>query len=155
MGFLEEQLRQLHQLQLWQEELESGLELSGSLQDKCYDAFTSDAPQSSSLKSDVMKELKAIGIELFEKDLTESGYRLDAVFTLDGKEVGLEIDGPSRFIGKTPKGGTILKRRQVYNVDGIHIFSLPHWEWDKMKGNREKKQHYLRKLLWHDATVSS
>ena len=146
-SFKEEELRQLHQWQLWQEELESGRELSGSLQDKCYDTFTSEAPQSSALKSDVMKVIKAMGLRLFEKDMTESGYRLDAVIVLGDKEVGLEIDGPDRFIGKKPKSRTILKRRQVHNVDGIRIFSVPYWEWIEMKGNRKKKQHYLQKLL--------
>ena len=67
---------------------------------------------------------------------------------VNGKTIGVEVDGPSHFIGKgrSPLARTILKRRQVPSIDGIKLVSEPYWEWGKL-GNDKLKQRYLRKLL--------
>jgi hypothetical protein len=72
-----------------------------------------------------------------------------SVVEVNGKTVGVEVDGPSRFIGKgrSPTGSTILKRRQVTAIDGIEFVSVPYWECDKLGKDEVKKQEYLRKLL--------
>ena len=79
----------------------------------------------------------------------DSGYRIDAIVEVNGKTVGVEVDGPSHFIGKgrSPLARTILKRRQVPSIDGIELVSVPHWEWYKLGKDKVKKQEYLRKLL--------
>ena len=96
-----------------------------------------------------------MGLELEEEVLTKSGYRLDALVEADGKKVAIEVDGPSHFLGRNPTGSTILKHRQVTNLDGIPIVSVPYWEWralDKLDKDirSEKKQQYLRELLGFD-----
>ena len=79
----------------------------------------------------------------------DSGYRLDAIVQVKGKQVGIEVDGTSHFInrGKTPTGSTILKRRQVSSIDGIELVSVPYWEWDKLDKDEVKEQEHLRNLL--------
>ena len=79
----------------------------------------------------------------------DSGYRMDAIVKVNGKTIGVEVDGPSHFIGKgrSPLARTILKRRQVPSIDGIKLVSVPYWEWGKPGNDEVKKQEYLRKLL--------
>ncbi|EJK46207.1 hypothetical protein THAOC_35135 [Thalassiosira oceanica] len=77
--FPEEELRQLHQWQLWQQELKSGMELPHSLKEKCRNAFISSSYSESKLQNDVVDELKAIGLDLEVEVLLESGYRVDAL----------------------------------------------------------------------------
>ena len=66
---------------------------------------------------------------------------------VNGIKVGIEVDGPSHFINRDPTGSTLLKRRQVSTLDGIHIISVPYWEWDRFGTDRAKKQEYLRAKL--------
>jgi hypothetical protein len=79
--------------------------------------------------------------------LTPSGYRIDALVEVNGEKLGIEVDGPSHFINREPTGSTLLKRRQVSNLDGICIISVPYWEWDQLGKDRVKKQQYLRSKL--------
>ena len=78
--------------------------------------------------------------------LTESGYRLDVLVEVNGEKIGIEVDGPFHFLGRNPNGRTILKHRQVTNVDGSPVVSVPYWEWDELE-DHNKKQQYLRALL--------
>ena len=73
---------------------------------------------------------------------------------VNGKTIGVEVDGPSHFIGKSKSltGSTILKRRQVSSIDGIELVSVPYYEWDMLGKNEVKKQQYLRKLLHTNTT---
>jgi hypothetical protein len=64
-----------------------------------------------------------------------------------GTKVGVEVDGPSHFVGRKATGRTLLKRRQVTSLDEIAVVSVPYWDWDKLGKDREKKQEYLRTLL--------
>jgi hypothetical protein len=78
---------------------------------------------------------------------TPSGYKLDALIEINGKMVGVEVDGPFHFINKQPNGRTLLKRRQVETIDKIPLVSVPYWEWDKLYKDRDKKQKYLKALV--------
>eukprot|EP00985_Skeletonema_marinoi_P019753 scaffold11435_cov98-Skeletonema_marinoi.AAC.2 len=71
--------------------------------------------------------------------LMDSGYRIDALVEVNGKQVGIEVDGPHHFIGKSrsPLARTILKRRQVPLIDGIELVSVPYWKWDKLGKDEE------------------
>jgi hypothetical protein len=86
----------------------------------------------------------------------DSGYRIDAIVEANGKTIGVEVDGPSHFIGESRSllGRTILKRRQVPAIDGIELVSVPYWERIKVGRNKTKKQEYLRKLLGMAAAES-
>jgi len=104
-------------------------------------------PTTSALQNDVFSQLSSLGFKPEEEVLTKRGYRLDAVVEVKGKKIGIEVDGPSHFIGRKPTGSTILKRRQVTNLEGIPVVSIPYWEWDKLRRDSDKKQPYLRSLL--------
>jgi hypothetical protein len=145
--FVREDLRQLHQWQLWQDELKSDINLPPALRDKCRQAFVSESYQSSRFQDDVVSVLSSIGMSLEEEVLTCSGYRLDALVEVNGMKIGIEVDGPSHFIIQEPTGSTILKRRQVSTLDDIQITSVPYWEWNKLGKDRVKKQQYLRSKL--------
>jgi hypothetical protein len=109
--FVPQNLRQLHQWQLWQDELKSGINLPPALRDKCRQAFDLRLPQPSRLQDDVVSVLSSIGLRPKKEELTSSGYRLDALVEVNDMKVGIEVDGPSHFIIREPTGSTILKRR--------------------------------------------
>jgi hypothetical protein len=131
--FVPENLSQLHQWQLWQEELQSGIRLPSALRKKCCQAFISRLPQPSRFQDDVISVLSSISICPEEEVLTPSGYRLDAILKVNGMKVGIEVDGPSHFVNQEPTGSTLLKCRQVCNLSNIKIISVPFWEWYKLE----------------------
>jgi hypothetical protein len=129
---------------LWQEELQSGINLPPALREKCRQAFVSQSYQSSIFQDDVISVLSSIKLCPEEEVLTPSGYRLDALVKVNGEKVGIEVDGPSHFMNQEPTGSTLLKWRQVTTLDGIRIASVPYWEWNKLGNERAKKQGYLQ-----------
>ena len=145
--FIIKSLCQLHQWQLWQKELESSTRLPPSLQKKCYEAFISRGPGPSLIQDDVTAELFSIGLQPEKGKLTERGYRLDALVDVNGNKIGIEVDGPFHFVGRKPAGRTILKHRQITNLEGIRVASIPYWEWEELGMDSGKKQIYLRLLL--------
>ena len=62
-----------------------------------------------------------------------------------GREVAVEVDGPSHFFGRTPTGATALKRRQL-RAAGWALLPVPYWEWNAL-GSEAAKQAYLRAAL--------
>ena len=54
-------------------------------------------PAVSALQSDVILELKAIGLRPDCEALTKRGYRLDAIVEVDGKTIGIDVNGPSHL----------------------------------------------------------
>ena len=148
-GFQPEQLHQLYQWHLWQTQEKCNPGLPRELPDKCHESFQSGVPQPSKLQEDVVAQLVSIGLEPKEEVLMDSGYRIDAIVEVNGKTVGVEVDGPWHFIGdsRTLLGKTILKRRQVPAIDGIELVSVPYWEWRELGKNKEKEQDYLWDLL--------
>ncbi|KAL7547533.1 hypothetical protein ACHAWF_010817 [Thalassiosira exigua] len=146
--FILEDLCKLHQWCLWQQELTPGVKLPPALQEMCFDAFISQYPTTSSLQSDVMSELSSMGLKVEEEVLTGAGYRLDGVVEVDGEKIGIEVDGPTHFHGRERTGSNLIKRRQVANIDGILVVSVPYWEWGQLeKGTSCEKHVYLRSLL--------
>ena len=83
-----------------------------------------------------------------EEVRTEQGYSLDAVVLHGGREVAIEVDGPSHFCGRTPTGATALKRRQLRAV-GWALLPVPYWEWNALDRNAAAKQEFLRDALQH------
>jgi hypothetical protein len=130
--FGKKDLSQLHQWQLWQNELKSDIRLPPALSQKCHHALVAHTTQSSRLQDDVISVLSSIGMHPDEEVLTPSGYRLDALVEVNGTTVGIEVDGPYHFMDQQPTGSTLLKRRQVTNLDGIQIISVPYWEWNEL-----------------------
>jgi hypothetical protein len=151
-GFGAEALFQLHQWHLWQTKEKSCTGLPEALEDRCYNAFISRVPRPSKFQDDVIGQLSSIGLDPKEEVILDSGYRIDAIVEVNGKTIGVEVDGPFHFIGnsKTPLARTILKRRQVPSIDGIELVSVPYWEWVNLGKDQTKKQEYLRRLLGLD-----
>jgi hypothetical protein len=140
-------LRQLYQWHLWQTKEMSYCGLPGVLYDRCYQAFINSDESVSDLQEDVVKELALIGLNPVNDFHTESGYKLDALIEFDDKKVGIEVDGPSHFLGRAANGSTLLKRRHVTNIDKVPLVSVPHWEWSELGMDRSSKQQYLRTRL--------
>ena len=139
--------RQLYQWHLWREELRSDIRLPSSLERECYQAFVSTAPTMSALQGDVISELVASGLRPHCEVLTKRGYRIDAIVEVNGKMIGIEVDGPSHFAGRNMTGNAVLKRRHISGLDGISLVSVPYWEWNAVENNRSKRRQYLSTLL--------
>ena len=141
-----EELSQLHQWQLWQEERGAAWPpLPPELAQRCRDAFSSEDGVASKLQRDVVASLLALELAPQEEVRTPQGYSLDAVVVHGGREVAIEVDGPSHFCGRTPTGATALKRRQL-RAAGWALLPVPYWEWDAL-GSKAAKQAYLRAAL--------
>ena len=91
--------------------------------------------------------LRALGLALREEVRTPQGYSLDAVVSHGGREVAVEVDGPSHFVGRTPTGATALKRRQL-RAAGWALLPVPYWEWNDLGGSSARRE-YLRAALRH------
>lgn len=136
-------LSQLYQWHLWQLEINSSICLPPMMQRICREAFVSRRAFSPDLKDDVVRELIAVGLQPAVDVQMHSGYSLNALVELNGYFIGVEVDAPSNFICREPTAKTILKRRQVLNIDGVPTISVPHWEWVALGDNRTDKQQYL------------
>jgi hypothetical protein len=62
------------------------------------------------------------------------------------------VDGPSHFRGRTPKGETAFKRRQL-RAAGWALLPVPYWEWDALGSSKVAKQEYFRAAL--DLAISA
>ena len=89
--------------------------------------------------------LRALGLAPREEVRTPQGYSLDVVVSHGGREVAVEVDGPSHFVGRTPTGATALKRRQL-RAAGWALLPVPYWEWNAL-GSKAANQEYLRGAL--------
>ena len=146
-GFVPDALRQLHQWQLWQEERGAAWPpLPPELAQRCRDAFSQAEGVPSRLQRDVAASLSALGLAPREEVRTPQGYSLDAVVSHGGREVAVEVDGPSHFLGRTPTGTTALKRRQL-RAAGWALLPVPYWEWDALGSSKAAKQEYLQGAL--------
>ena len=139
-----EAMCQLHQFILWRKELKAEIPLSSTFQLSCYSAYIKREPSPSAFQDHVMNEIKSLGLKPREEYLTSTGYTLDALVEINGEQVGVEVDGPFHFAGQgQPLGKMTLKHRQVLNVSGIRIVSIPYWEWEAVLNRKD----YLRSKL--------
>ncbi|KAL7446801.1 hypothetical protein ACHAXM_011261 [Skeletonema potamos] len=138
--------RQLHQWNVWRKELNSDIVLPHELGTRCYNEFTRNTLVISDLQKQVASVLHSVGLNPDEEVETKSGYMLDATFIHNGKVIGLEVDGPYHFVGRKKKGNTILKQRQIANVDLIPVISVPYWEWIDLQTLDDKEGYILNKI---------
>ena len=123
--------------------------LPPELAQRCRAAFCEEEGAPSRLQRDVAASLRALGLAPREEVRTPQGYSLDAVVSHSGREVAVEVDGPSHFVGRTPTGATALKRRQL-RAAGWALLSVPYWEWNALGqalGSKTAKQAYLQRAL--------
>jgi hypothetical protein len=151
-AFSPSELCQLLQWQLWRDEKSADWPpLPPSLARRCRDAFGEGGSRPSQLQSQVADALRAMGLQVQEEVRTSLGHSLDAVVQLDGRQVGIEVDGPSHFVGRTPTGSTALKRRQL-KAAGWTLLPVPYWEWAEIgrsspQARRRLRFAYLARLL--------
>ena len=88
-----------------------------------------------------------------EEVRTVQGYSLDAVVCVDGRDVAVEVDGPSHLVGHSPTGATALKRRQL-RAAGWPLLAVPYWEWVALNG-AGRREYMLRGLAEAAATVGA
>jgi RAP domain/FAST kinase-like protein, subdomain 1 len=159
MFFGVEELCQLHQFLLWCKE-QTGAACSWfpvERSQQCRKAFVADEVAPSRLQNDVVAALEKLqDVSHVEVEvLTESGYSIDAVAVFQGNRIGIEVDGPSHFVGQSqsPNGATLLKQRQLRALEDWKLVSIPYWEWNEIdkkgssKERRENKGLYLQKKL--------
>jgi len=148
-SFSHEGLCQLHQWQLWRHENCIYDDFPVDLQHRCHKAFTEVKGQPSNLQSKVVNVLTILDdiSDVQEEVQMASGYSVDAMVTFQDRTIGIEVDGPSHFVGRThaPKGPTRLKRRQLWKLDNLHLLSIPYWKWDGKSEDELKK--YLQTEL--------
>jgi len=152
--FNEEELCQLHQWNLWGREVLGENLLPMDLSEHCLTVFSSVEMLPSKLHHDVVCKLHEIGVPLREKVPLKTGYSIDILLNYHGKNIAVEVNGPSRYIGQSQKqsGTTRLKHRQIGNLENFKIVSLPFWEWDNITSNdgeivSQKQTEYLKQLL--------
>ena len=76
--------------------------------------------------------MSSLSVHVKEQHRCEaSGYSIDALVTLnDGKQLAVQVDGPSRFLGRSQQrnGATLLKHRQLRHFEW-RVVSTPYWAW--------------------------
>ena len=118
-GFVPEALSQLYQWHLWQTKENCNPGLPEELAGRCHNSFISEDPTISKFQVDVAAQLSSIRLEPQEEVFMDSGYSIDAVVEVDEKPVGVEVDGPSHFIGKSK---TINKIPMHYETNTDYNF---------------------------------
>ena len=154
-GFSPPELCQLHQFNLWQKFEKRGKGLPPVLANRCYKAFVNSNQQSRqfSIQRDVIQTLHSMGLKTKADVMTKQGYHVDVMVELeDGKKVTIEVNVRRHLIGKKPTGSTLLKRRQIANVEWIKLVNIVHWDWEQLgqyrgQQGRAKKQSFLRGML--------
>ncbi|PNH08981.1 hypothetical protein TSOC_004432 [Tetrabaena socialis] len=80
--------------------------------------------------------------------------RVDVVVELaGGRQVAVEVDGPTHFLANDPhtrarNGSTQLRDRQLGRLFGAgNVASVPHWEWKGMRGDAGREEGFLLRLL--------
>ncbi|KAH0710937.1 uncharacterized protein [Solanum tuberosum] len=123
------------------------LSLKGELEEKISSAGRTkrfNQKVTSSFQKEIARLLVSTGLDWVREHAVD-GYTLDAA-VID-KRVALEIDGPTHFSRNSgsPLGHTMLKRRFI-TAAGWKLVSVPHQEWEELKGGFEQLE-YLRGII--------
>lgn len=123
------------------------LSLKGELEEKISSAGRTkrfNQKVTSSFQKEIARLLVSTGLDWVREHAVD-GYTLDAA-VID-KRVALEIDGTTHFSRNTgsPLGHTMLKRRFI-TAAGWKLVSVPHQEWEELKGGFEQLE-YLRGII--------
>eukprot|EP00965_Chrysotila_dentata_P209945 6185591-Pleurochrysis_carterae.AAC.2 len=68
------------------------------------------------------------------------GYSIDIVAKWQGVQIDIEVDSPSHFLRRNPNRPLLLQRRQLQNLEGWKLCSMPYWEWDDVSSDAERRQ---------------
>ena len=83
------------------------------------------------MKRQVGAALTSLGLCLAEEVVLHECDSLDFVVEWGGDRLGVEVDGPSHFVGREPNGAMLLKRQQLRHL-GWRLGSVPYWEWNEL-----------------------
>ncbi len=122
-------MAQLQQWRLWhagERGCSDGLP-SDDLLERSRTALASAEGQPSGLQRQVGAALTSLRLFPAEEVMLQDGYSLDFLVEWGGKRVGVEVNGPSHFVGREPNGATPLKRRQLRHL-GWRLVSVLYWE---------------------------
>jgi hypothetical protein len=146
-AFTESDLSQLHQVQLWLHQECGGTwpQMSPTLAERCRLCFSAHKDISSRMQKCVVSELAALGLQPREEVSMQLGYSLDAVVSVEGRDVAVEVDGPTHFVGRLPTGATVLKRRQL-RLTNMPLLAVPYWEWNELRGTSRRRAYLLQRL---------
>jgi RAP domain len=138
---------QLHQFQLWCKEQTGASWYPEELSQLCQKTMAStEKAMTSRFQNDVVATLgKLHDVTDVKVDVsTPSGYSLDAVVVYRGVRIGVEVDGPTHFVGgssQSPNSRTILKHRQIRALErSLKLVSVPYWEWDEIDNGSNKER---------------
>jgi hypothetical protein len=106
------------------------------------------------MQRSVQQALESLGLRVAEEVRIAQGYSIDLAVEWGDVLVGVEVDGPSHFIGSgQPTGSTLLKRRQL-RAFGWPLVSVPYFEWEARRAGfgdrfeqRQAECAYLAALL--------
>ena len=93
-----EGLAQLHRWQLWAHEHSKTIKLSATLSDRLLLAFTSKPVKVSRPQRSATRLLRMRCHEMQQETSTQCDYSLDALASLGGRDVAIEVDGPPHFL---------------------------------------------------------
>jgi len=142
-----ELLSQLHQWHLWKRERNFVHQLPHDFLEGCKAAFMAHQPRPSCMQRQVETTVSTLGLPFRSEVITNIGYSIDIVAEWQGAQIGIEVDGPSHFIGRDPSGATLLKRRQLRKLEGWKLCSVPYWEWREVSSDAKRRQKYVLQLL--------
>mgnify|MGYP001807604013 CR=1 FL=1 len=161
-----ENLQQLHQVHLWLLDSQlptPGQGLSGVLSQQqlqqCKDAWEQlvavrAKQQVTHLQRSVFAAVQLLPVGTWQQQPQLKQRSPDGAFSIDikattaaGVELAIEVDGPSHFIqpGNTLTGGTQFRNRALA-ARGYVVVSIPHCEWDALRGAEQNQQYLLDKL---------
>ena len=91
-----------------------------------------------------------LGVDPKQEVFIAEGYSIDMLAFWKGKQVAIEVDGPSHFLSghkvHSATGATLLKHRQLRAL-GWQLGVVPYWEWDEVKGSKAERCKYLLHML--------
>jgi very-short-patch-repair endonuclease len=153
------QLQQVHQW-LLDRQLVGGRGLAGALTEQQLQQCSTAAREHhniaaaeppSALQQQVFTalQLTAAGVLSWQQEqlaVPDGACLIDIVgVTADGVRLAIEVDGPYHFVWPDRRlDGRTQHRNRVLAARGYAVVSVPYYEWNDLKGSRERQQYLLQ-----------
>jgi very-short-patch-repair endonuclease len=161
-----EGLRQLHQVHIWLQQLQSREQpqgLAGVLSKQQFEGCAASweqarcsnaAATASHLQQQVFAALQQLPSTMWQGELRMEALTPDGNFNIDiaavtaaGVQLAIEVDGPNHYVspGRKVDGPTQFRNRMLA-AQGYTVISVPYWEWDACKTAERQRQYLLDRL---------